>query len=194
MGEDSIPEQVWAGPCFGTLRVARVEPWPTCTSGSRPLRTRSPISPPTTSPRATRLRGGRARTTCIACGSMSATRWRGAARRDAEGDGRPGSRVRAQQRGVGESLCELGEGRPQGARGRRVRPHGWSGGGCSEVCTGVCTRCAFVALLAYLTHATMRFSRNQAGEGGAYGIRTRATAVRGRRPRPLDECARRGTG
>jgi hypothetical protein len=30
--------------------------------------------------------------------------------------------------------------------------------------------------------------------GGAYGIRTRATAVRGRRPRPLDECARRGTG
>ena len=30
--------------------------------------------------------------------------------------------------------------------------------------------------------------------GGAYGIRTRATAVRGRRPRPLDECARRGQG
>jgi hypothetical protein len=30
--------------------------------------------------------------------------------------------------------------------------------------------------------------------GGAYGIRTRATAVRGRRPRPLDECARRALG
>jgi hypothetical protein len=29
---------------------------------------------------------------------------------------------------------------------------------------------------------------------GAYGIRTRATAVRGRRPRPLDECARREQG
>lgn len=27
--------------------------------------------------------------------------------------------------------------------------------------------------------------------GGAYGIRTRVTAVRGRRPRPLDECALR---
>ena len=27
---------------------------------------------------------------------------------------------------------------------------------------------------------------------GAYGIRTRAAAVRGRCPRPLDECARRG--
>jgi hypothetical protein len=34
----------------------------------------------------------------------------------------------------------------------------------------------------------------QAGSGGAYGIRTRATAVRGRRPRPLDECARRAQG
>ena len=30
--------------------------------------------------------------------------------------------------------------------------------------------------------------------GGAYGIRTRATAVGGRRPRPLDECARRAQG
>ncbi len=28
-------------------------------------------------------------------------------------------------------------------------------------------------------------------QGGAYGIRTRAAAVRGRCPRPLDECARR---
>ncbi len=30
-----------------------------------------------------------------------------------------------------------------------------------------------------------------ARRGGAYGIRTRVTGVRGQRPRPLDECARR---
>src|SRR5689334_17844488 len=32
---------------------------------------------------------------------------------------------------------------------------------------------------------------SSAEERGAYGIRTRAAAVRGRCPRPLDECARR---
>ena len=32
-------------------------------------------------------------------------------------------------------------------------------------------------------------SPNRACQKGAYGIRTRVTAVRGRRPRPLDECA-----
>ena len=37
----------------------------------------------------------------------------------------------------------------------------------------------------------MRLRPSQARERGAYGIRTRATAVRGRRPRPLDECAER---
>ena len=40
-----------------------------------------------------------------------------------------------------------------------------------------------------MNRSTKRFSLNGAGERGAYGIRTRATAVRGRRPRPLDECA-----
>jgi hypothetical protein len=56
-----------------------------------------------------------------ASGSMSAQRSRCccAARPDAERHGQPGNRVRAQQRGVGESLFELDEGRPQG--GRRVR-------------------------------------------------------------------------
>jgi hypothetical protein len=36
-----------------------------------------------------------------------------------------------------------------------------------------------------------RATKTAAGSGsqGAYGIRTRVTAVRGRRPRPLDECA-----
>jgi hypothetical protein len=33
-----------------------------------------------------------------------------------------------------------------------------------------------------------------ARQEGAYGIRTRVTAVRGRRPRPLDECAEPGQG
>jgi hypothetical protein len=59
-----------------------------------------------------------------------------------------------------------------------------------RVRTGVRTPRALAASLAHLTPATMGFSRNRAGEGGAYGIRTRATAVRGRRPGPLDECAR----
>jgi hypothetical protein len=31
--------------------------------------------------------------------------------------------------------------------------------------------------------------RGRGRRRGAYGIRTRVTAVRGRRPRPLDECA-----
>ena len=31
--------------------------------------------------------------------------------------------------------------------------------------------------------------RREAKDGSAYGIRTRVTGVRGRRPRPLDECA-----
>jgi hypothetical protein len=33
---------------------------------------------------------------------------------------------------------------------------------------------------------------NQKALRGAYGIRTRAAAVRGRCPRPLDECAETG--
>ena len=40
-----------------------------------------------------------------------------------------------------------------------------------------------------MTRSTMRFPRSHAPQKGAYGIRTRVTAVRGRRPRPLDECA-----
>jgi hypothetical protein len=51
------------------------------------------------------------------------------------------------------------------------------------------TRSRFPALLARLARSTKRFPHSGAGEKGAYGIRTRATAVRGRRPRPLDECA-----
>ena len=43
--------------------------------------------------------------------------------------------------------------------------------------------------------AVRDFSRNSSGfqsnREGAYGIRTRAAAVRGRCPRPLDECAER---
>jgi hypothetical protein len=45
-----------------------------------------------------------------------------------------------------------------------------------------------------LAPLSMRFPPFRAVRKGAYGIRTRATAVRGRRPRPLDECARRGQG
>jgi hypothetical protein len=39
------------------------------------------------------------------------------------------------------------------------------------------------------SRSTIRLPRNQDAEKGAYGIRTRAAAVRGRCPRPLDECA-----
>ena len=44
------------------------------------------------------------------------------------------------------------------------------------------------------THPTAhskRFLTSRVGREGAYGIRTRAAAVRGRCPRPLDECAGR---
>ena len=50
------------------------------------------------------------------------------------------------------------------------QPHG--------LCIGSCE-----SGLKHLAQTTLR---------GAYGIRTRAAAVRGRCPRPLDECARRG--
>src|SRR5579875_205037 len=71
-------------------------------------------------------------------------------------------------------------------------PHraGRTGGeGSLEVCTGVCTRRVSVACLSQ----TSRLVEPNAGyfvtQKGAYGIRTRAAAVRGRCPRPLDECA-----
>src|SRR5579884_1012346 len=73
-------------------------------------------------------------------------------------------------------------------------PHraGRTGGeGSLEVCTGVCTRRVSVACLSQ----TSRLVEPNAGyfvtQKGAYGIRTRAAAVRGRCPRPLDECAGR---
>jgi hypothetical protein len=96
---------------------------------------------------------------------------------------------------AGETLPEvaLKTGIPYG-KVKRMQRSGSSRRPESEVGTGVGTARAFAARLTHLTHATMRFSRVQAGRGGAYGIRTRATAVRGRRPRPLDECARRATG
>ena len=40
-----------------------------------------------------------------------------------------------------------------------------------------------------MDRSTKRSSLYEKDGQGAYGIRTRATAVRGRRPRPLDECA-----
>src|SRR5436853_3542508 len=40
-------------------------------------------------------------------------------------------------------------------------------------------------------HGSAERSRTSNRERGAYGIRTRAAAVRGRCPRPLDECAGR---
>ena len=40
-----------------------------------------------------------------------------------------------------------------------------------------------------MNRSTKRSSLYEKDGQGAYGIRTRATAVRGRRPRPLDECA-----
>ncbi len=43
--------------------------------------------------------------------------------------------------------------------------------------------------MARMTDVAMRFRRSQAREEGPYGIRTRAAAVRGRCPRPLDEWA-----
>src|SRR5687767_14975910 len=46
-----------------------------------------------------------------------------------------------------------------------------------------------MAHLTRLTRVPMRFSRSQASREGPYGIRTRAAAVRGRCPRPLDEWA-----
>jgi hypothetical protein len=48
---------------------------------------------------------------------------------------------------------------------------------------------------AYLREDQARLAGRQLSHAalkGAYGIRTRAAAVRGRCPRPLDECARRG--
>ena len=39
--------------------------------------------------------------------------------------------------------------------------------------------------------STKPFPHEQEARKGAYGIRTRVTGVRGQRPRPLDECARR---
>jgi hypothetical protein len=58
--------------------------------------------------------------------------------------------------------------------------------------TGVCITCAFVASPTRLTRAARRLSHSRAARKGPYGIRTRAAAVRGRCPRPLDEWAERG--
>ncbi len=58
-----------------------------------------------------------------------------------------------------------------------------------EVCTGVCTRRASATSLTRTYRLVEPNQPNRARQEGAYGIRTRATAVRGRRPRPLDECA-----
>ena len=55
--------------------------------------------------------------------------------------------------------------------------------------TEVCTACAFRASAARLTHGFKPFPRSQEPPKGPYGIRTRAAAVRGRCPRPLDEWA-----
>ena len=60
-----------------------------------------------------------------------------------------------------------------------------------EVGTGVSTARAFVALLSQVTRMVEPRPANHVTRKGAYGIRTRAAAVRGRCPRPLDECARR---
>src|SRR5206468_1876477 len=54
------------------------------------------------------------------------------------------------------------------------------------------TACANVAPLAHMTRVTMHLSPDYAQQEGPYGIRTRAAAVRGRCPRPLDEWAERG--
>ncbi len=55
--------------------------------------------------------------------------------------------------------------------------------------TEVCTACAIAASAARLTHGFKPFPCSQAAWKGPYGIRTRAAAVRGRCPRPLDEWA-----
>jgi hypothetical protein len=50
-----------------------------------------------------------------------------------------------------------------------------------EVCTGVCTRCTFVAFPAHLTHATMRVSCSHAVESGPGRSRTSARGFEVRR-------------
>ncbi len=64
-------------------------------------------------------------------------------------------------------------------------------GGSRRGSTQVGTACAFAAHLTHLTRVTMREPRNCERKKGPYGIRTRAAAVRGRCPRPLDEWAER---
>jgi hypothetical protein len=61
--------------------------------------------------------------------------------------------------------------------------------GVGEVCTGVCTRRASPACLSQMTRLVNPIRLDFVTQKGAYGIRTRAAAVRGRCPRPLDECA-----
>src|SRR5204863_3233334 len=58
-----------------------------------------------------------------------------------------------------------------------------------EVCTGVCTRRAFPTSLTHPNRVVEPNRRNHPQQKGPYGIRTRAAAVRGRCPRPLDEWA-----
>ena len=48
------------------------------------------------------------------------------------------------------------------------------------------------AVLARLSRSRKGAAETSVVDRGAYGIRTRAAAVRGRCPRPLDECAERG--
>jgi hypothetical protein len=55
--------------------------------------------------------------------------------------------------------------------------------------TGVCTARASPSFQARLTHGSKPNPCSQAAFEGPYGIRTRAAAVRGRCPRPLDEWA-----
>ena len=55
--------------------------------------------------------------------------------------------------------------------------------------TEVCTRCASEASPARLTHLSKPKTWVRFEQKGPYGIRTRAAAVRGRCPRPLDEWA-----
>ena len=58
-----------------------------------------------------------------------------------------------------------------------------------KVCTGVCTTRAFATPPTQLTRLAKPNPLSGAAPKGPYGIRTRAAAVRGRCPRPLDEWA-----
>ena len=59
----------------------------------------------------------------------------------------------------------------------------------SAVCTRVCTARAKASPPTRLARTVEPNRLCDNGPKGAYGIRTRAAAVRGRCPRPLDECA-----